>query len=76
MKQEFSKEPTVAVYKKTVKSSKHYMLVTEKHVDIVNNANARKPVIDNKYEIVELGVGECFISRWMKRYNIKKYDFV
>ena len=76
MKQEFNKEPTVAVYKKTSRSSRHYMLVTEKHVDVINNARATKPVIDHKYEIVELGVGQSFISTWMKKYKIKKYDFV
>jgi len=68
---------TVAVYRKNTRSEKYYMLVTTKHVDVVNNLNARKPVIDNKYEIVELGVGgEKCITQWMKRYGIKKYDFV
>lgn len=71
------KPVTIAVYKKTAKSNKHYMLVTHKSVDIVNNAQARKPIIDHKYEIVELGLGGVsFIETWMKRYKIKKYDFV
>ena len=35
---EFKKPPTVAVYRKTKTGKKHYMLVTLKSVDIVNNA--------------------------------------
>lgn len=73
----FEKPVTVAVYKKTANSNKHYMLVTLKSVDIVNNANAKKPLIDHKYDIVELGLGGLsFINGWMKRYKIKKYEFI
>ena len=57
------KPVTVAVYKKSIKSKTHYMLVT-------------KPLIDHKYEIIELGVGLSFAESWMKRYKIKKYTFV
>lgn len=68
---------TIAVYKKSAGSKKHYMMVTTKHVDVINNAAARKPVIDHKCEIVELGVGgHRFIEHWMSKYGIKKYDFV
>ena len=71
------KPVTIVVYKKIAKSNKHYMLVTQKSIDTVNNAQARKPLIDHKYEIVELGLGGVsFIETWMKRYKIKKYDFV
>lgn len=73
---EFQKQPTVAVYKKSKNSSTYYMIVTEKSVDTVNNARATKPVIDHKYEIVELGVGESFIKIWQSKYKIKKYQFV
>jgi hypothetical protein len=73
---EFLKPPTVAVYKKSKNSTTHYMVVTEKSVDIVNNANATKPVIDHRYEILELGVGQVFIDRWQKKYKIKKYQIV
>lgn len=73
----FEKPVTVVVYKKTANSNKHYMMVTLKSVDIVNNANAKKPVVDHKYEILELGLGGvAFINAWMKRYKIKKYEFV
>ena len=73
---EFKKLPTVAVYRKTKGGKKHYMLVTTKSVDIVNNAAAKKPLIDHKYEITELGVGEGFISRWMSKHKIKTFEFV
>lgn len=73
---EFQKQPTVAVYKKSKSSSTYYMIVTEKSVDVVNNARATKPIIDHKYEIVELGVGESFIKVWQSKYKIKKYQFI
>lgn len=73
---EFQKQPTVAVYRKSKGSSTYYMIVTEKSVDAVNNARATKPVIDHKYEIVELGVGESFIKIWQSKYKIKKYQFI
>jgi len=72
----FDKPVTVAVYKKNLRSKTHYMLVTLKHVDIVNNGRATKPLIDHKHEIIELGVGLSFIESWMKKYKIKKYIFV
>jgi len=73
---EFKKPPTVAVYRKTKAGKKHYMLVTLKSVDIVNNARAQKPLIDHKYEITDLGIGQSFIESWTKKYKIKTFDFV
>lgn len=73
---EFKKPPTVAVYRKTKRSKKFYMLVTMKSVDIVNNARAQKPLIDHKYEITDLGIGQSFIERWMKSHKITNFDFV
>lgn len=73
---EFKKPPTVAIYCKTKGSKKFYMLVTMKSVDIVNNDRAKKPLINYKYNIVDLGVGQLFIQRWMKRHKITSFDFV
>lgn len=70
---QFEKQPTVAVYRKRT-NGKHYMLVTEQHVDVVNNANARKPLIPHNYQIVELGVGASFIEYWAKRYKITSFE--
>lgn len=68
---EKGKPTIVAVYKKQKNSNKHYMIVTDIHVDILINGRATKPVIDHKYEIVELGIGENFIEIWSQKYNIK-----
>lgn len=73
---EFKKPATVAVYRKTKRSKKYYMLVTMKHIDIVNNARAKKPLIDHKHEIIDLGVGQTFIKRWMESYKITNFEFV
>lgn len=70
---QFEKPPTVAVYQKRT-SGKYYMLVTEKDVDTVNNAAARKPLIEHKYSIIELGVGQSFIDIWCKRYKINNFE--
>lgn len=70
------KSHTVAVYRKTNGSKKFYMLITTKSIDIVNNITAKKPLIDNKYEITELGVGQSLIERWMKSYKITSFDFI
>ena len=73
---EFNKTPTVAVYKKSKTAKTHYMIVTEKHPDIIINGRARKPIIDHNCEIVELGVGQSFIDLWQSKYKIKKYQFI
>lgn len=73
----YEKPVTIAVYKKSTTAKKHYMLVTTKSIDVVNNANAKKPLIDHKCDIVELGLGgHRFIEHWMHKYNIKNYEFI
>ena len=54
---EKGKPTTVAVYKKQKNSNKHYMIVTDIHVDILINGRATKPIIDHKYDIIEMGIG-------------------
>jgi rRNA maturation protein Rpf1 len=68
---EKGKPTNVVVYKKQKTSNKHYMIVTNIHVDVLNNARATKPIIDHKYEIVEMGIGETFIDIWCHKYGIK-----
>lgn len=70
--QEKGKPTIVAVYKKQKTSNKHYMIVTDIHVDILINGRATKPIIDHKYDIVEMGIGEGFIETWSKKYGIRK----
>jgi hypothetical protein len=69
---EKGKMTNVVVYKKTKSSSKHYMIVTDVHLDIINNARATKPIVDHKYDIVCMGIGREFIEAWSKTYKIKK----
>ena len=69
---EKGKPTIVAVYRKQKTSNKHYMIVTDIHVDVINNGRATKPIIDHKYDIVELGIGFNFIEQWSKKYNINK----
>ena len=75
MEQEFKKIPTVVVYQKSTRSKTFYMMVTTQSVDVVIDLKKKKPLVDHKYEMIEVGVGESFIKQWMKRYKIKKYDF-
>ena len=70
-------KPTfVAVYKKQKTSNKHYMIVTDIHADILINGRATKPIIDHKYDIVELGMGKSFIELWSKKYKIRKPQII
>ena len=73
---EKGKPTIVAVYKKQKNSNKHYMIVTDIHVDILINGRATKPIIDHKYDIVEMGIGEGFIETWSKKYGIRKPQII
>jgi hypothetical protein len=64
------KIPTVVVYKKPT-GKKYYMLITESGVDDVLDSLKKKPLIPNNYEIVDMGIGESFIEKYKKQYNIK-----
>jgi hypothetical protein len=72
---EFKKTPTVVVYQKSTRSKVFYMMVTTQPVDVVIDSKKKKPLVDHKYEMIEVGVGESFIKQWMKRFKIKKFDF-
>ena len=68
---ENDKPTNVVVYRKQKNSSTYYLIVTNVHVDVINNGRATKPIVDHKYEIVELGIGLNFIEEWARKYNIK-----
>ena len=61
---------TVVVYKKPT-GKKYYLLTTESEIDEVLSNSKRKPIIPNNYEIVDMGIGEAFIKRFKKQYDIK-----
>jgi hypothetical protein len=64
------KIPTVVVYKKPT-GQKHYLLISELGVDDIIDGSKRKPIIPSNFEIVDIGIGESFISSFKKTYNIK-----
>lgn len=66
------------VYKKSKSAKKYYMtlFVSELTPDRIINANARKPLIPNKYIIEHIGIGESFIDLFKSKYDIKRYDTV
>ena len=69
----------IVVYKKSKNSKIHTMEVypNEHTVDRINNANARKPMIPNKYIIEELGIGgEGLINLYKKQYKIKNHKTI
>jgi hypothetical protein len=63
--------PTIVIYKKSETSKKHFMLVTEKNVDEIIVMKKRNSTLPDNYVIVDIGVGESFIEKYKKEYNIK-----
>ena len=63
------------VYRKSAKSTKQYLVVfkNEETPDRINNLRARKPMLDNRYIIDAMGVGERFIEYYKNKYNIKNH---
>lgn len=69
----------IVVYRKSKNSKIHNMEVypNEKTPDHINNANARKPTISNKYIIEELGIGgEDLIATYKKKYKITNFKTI
>ena len=70
------KTPVVVVWLKSKNAVKKYMTVFENvRVDEVLEEK-RKPLLDNNYEIDEVGVGLRFIDDWKYKFNINKYNIV
>ena len=66
----YSKAPTVMVFKSSERSNaKVKMKIFNKNVDFVNMAK-KLPGVPNNAVILELGVGESFITMWKKQYNL------
>jgi len=63
--------PTVVVYKKSDTAKKHYLFITEENVDEIIASQKRKPLLPNNYILVDIGIGESFIEKYKKEYNIK-----
>jgi hypothetical protein len=73
---EKGKMTNVVVYKKQKSSDKHYMIVTDIHLDVINNNRATKPIIDHKYDIVCMGVGRNYVDSWSALYKIKNPQII
>ena len=71
-----NRSTTVVVYRKTKKSRTYYMIVTDIHADVINNGRATKPIIDHKYEIMEIGIGSSFIEKYSAQYKVKKPQII
>ena len=70
------KTPVVVVWRKSKNAVKKYMTVFENvRVDEVLEEK-RKPLLNNNYEIDEVGVGLRFIDDWKYKFNINKYNIV
>ena len=70
------KTPVVVVWRKSKNAVKKYMTVFKNvRVDEVLEEK-RKPLLDNSYEIDEVGVGSSFIDDWKYKFKINKYNIV
>ena len=70
------KTPVVVVWRKSKNAVKKYLTVFENvRVDEVLEEK-KKPLLDNNYEIDEVGVGLRFIDDWKYKFNINKYNIV
>ena len=66
----YSKAPTVMVFKSSERSNaKVKMKIFNKNVDYINMAK-KLPGVPNDAVILELGVGESFITMWKRQYNL------
>jgi len=66
----YSKAPTVMVFKSSERSNaKVKMKVFNKNIDYINMTK-KLPGVPNDAIILELGVGESFITMWKKQYNL------
>lgn len=54
------------------KSKKRFMKVFENVlVDDIISGSKRKPLIEDKYSIIDVGVGKSYVELYKKQYNIK-----
>ena len=58
----------VVVYKKRANSKPIIEKFENILVDEILSESKRKPIIDYKYEIIEIGVGSVFEERYKKKY--------
>ena len=66
-----------------LKFSYHIFSNPKKYLTVFENVRVdevledkKKPLLDNNYEIDEVGVGLRFIDDWKYKFNINKYNIV
>ena len=70
------KAPVVVVWIKSKTAAKKYMTFFQGHnVDDVIEEK-RKPLLDNNYDLDEVGVGSSFIEFWQLKFDINKYNII
>jgi hypothetical protein len=63
--------PTVVVVYQKRKNGKPYLQIFDNlRVDDIIDSNKRNPPIPHQYEILEIGVGNCFEEKYKKKYKI------
>jgi hypothetical protein len=64
-----SKNVVVVVYKKRANSKPVIERFDDISLDDILSETKRKPIIDYKYEIIEIGVGPIFEERYKEKYK-------
>ena len=62
--------PVVVVYKKRKYGKVYLEVFYNTRVDDIIDGNKRKPLINNNYEILEIGVGTGFEERYLSLIHI------
>jgi len=64
--------PVVVVYKtsKRKNAKKKLKVFKNNYVDDIINGRKRKPLLPEKCEIVEIGMGESFVERYKEKYKL------
>ena len=67
---QYIKEPVVVVFKSSSRSNAttKMKVIRNKNIDQVNEEKILG--ISDKAVVIELGVGEYFIERWKRKYNL------
>lgn len=63
---------TCVVYKKPTGKIHYLNTYTNFGVDTIITNRKHTPLIEDKFEIVEIGVGKSFINKYMKQFKINK----
>ena len=45
-------------------------------IDDILDSSRRKPLIPNEYEIVDIGIGQSFVERYMKQWKVTKINAI